>query len=48
MAALADRLLSRRRRVRLETIAAALAAVAVSLGAAAWITGTDLFAFSSA
>jgi hypothetical protein len=46
--AIADRLLSRRRMVRSKTIAAALAAVAVSLGAATWITGSNLSSFPSA
>ena len=47
-AAIADGLLSRRRMGWSATIALALAAVAVSLGAAAWITDSDLSALASA
>jgi hypothetical protein len=46
-AAIADGLLSCRR-MGSRTIAFALAAVAVSLGVAAWITHSDLFALASA
>ena len=47
-AAIADRPLSRRRKGRLETVTIALAAVALSLGAAAWITDSDLSTLASA
>ncbi len=47
-AAIADGLLSRRRMGWSGTIGLALAAVAVSVGAAAWITDSDLFALASA
>jgi len=47
-AAIADRPLSRRRRGWPETITLALAAVALSLGAAAWITDSDLSTLASA
>lgn len=47
-AAIADRPLSRRRKGWSETIMLALAAVAVSLGAAAWITDSDLSTLASA
>lgn len=47
-AAIADRPLSRRRRGWSETITLALAAVALSLGAAAWITDSDLSTLASA
>jgi Protein of unknown function (DUF2778) len=47
-AAIADGLLSRRRMGWSETIALALTAVAVALGAAAWITDFDLTALASA
>ena len=47
-AAIADRLLSRRRMGWSETIALALTAVAVALGAAAWITDFDQTALTSA
>jgi Protein of unknown function (DUF2778) len=47
-AATADRPLSRRRRGWSETITLALAAVALSLGAAAWITDSDLSTLASA
>jgi Protein of unknown function (DUF2778) len=47
-AAIADGLLSRRRMGWSRTIALALAAVAMSLGVAAWITHSDLFALASA
>jgi Protein of unknown function (DUF2778) len=47
-AAIADGLLSRRRMGWSETIALALAAVAVSLGSAAWITDSDLSPLASA
>jgi Protein of unknown function (DUF2778) len=47
-AATADRPLSRRRRGWSETITLALAAVALSLGAAAWITNSDLSTLASA
>jgi hypothetical protein len=46
--AIADGLLSRHRVGWSGTIALALAAVAVSLGAAAWITDSDLSALASA
>jgi len=47
-AATADRPLSRRRRGWSETITLGLAAVALSLGAAAWITDSDLSTLASA
>jgi hypothetical protein len=47
-AAIADGLLSRRRMGWSETIALTLTAVAVALGAAAWITDFDLTALASA
>jgi hypothetical protein len=47
-AATADRPLSRRRKGWSETIILALAAVALSLGAAAWITNSDLSTLASA
>jgi Protein of unknown function (DUF2778) len=47
-AATADRPLSRRRKGWSETITLALAAVALSLGAAAWITDSDLSTLASA
>jgi hypothetical protein len=47
-AAIADRPLSRRRRGWSGTITVALAAVAVSLGAAAWITDSNLSTLASA
>jgi hypothetical protein len=47
-AAIADRPLSRRRRGWSETIVLGLAAVALSLGAAAWITDSDLSTLASA
>lgn len=47
-AAIADRPLSRRRKGWSETITLALAAVALSLGAAAWITDSDLSTLASA
>jgi hypothetical protein len=47
-AAIADEPLSRRRTGWSRTIALALAAVAVALGAAAWITDSDLSALASA
>src|SRR3984885_4818831 len=47
-AATADRPLSRRRKGWSETITLALAAVALSLGAAAWITNSDLPTLASA
>jgi hypothetical protein len=47
-AAIADRPLSRRRRGWSETITLALAAVALSLGAAAWITDSGLSTLASA
>jgi hypothetical protein len=47
-AATADRPLSRRRRGWSETIVLALAAVALSLGAAAWITDSNLSTLASA
>jgi hypothetical protein len=47
-AATADRPLSRRRRGWFETITLALAAIALSLGAAAWITNSDLSTLASA
>src|SRR6476660_4814855 len=47
-AATADRPLSRSRRGWSETITLALAAVALSLGAAAWITNSDLSTLASA
>jgi hypothetical protein len=47
-AATADRPLSRRRKGWSETIALGLAAVALSLGAAAWITDSDLSTLASA
>jgi hypothetical protein len=47
-AAIADRLLSRRRMGWSETIALALTVVAVALGAAAWITDFDQTTLTSA
>jgi hypothetical protein len=47
-AATADRPLSRRRKGWSETITLALAAVALSLGAAAWITNSDISTLASA
>ena len=47
-AAIADRLLSRRRSGWSGTVVLALAAVAMSVGAAAWITHSDLSALASA
>jgi hypothetical protein len=47
-AAIADRPLSRRRRGWFETVTLALAAVALSLGAAAWITDSNLSTLASA
>ena len=47
-AAIADRRLSRRRTGWSGTTALALAAVAVSLAGAAWVTSSDMFTFASA